>query len=57
MFERLTLFSMNRPKTVIGLLTLLTVLFGVQFLRITIDADPENKLEADQPDRVFYNLV
>ncbi len=55
MFEKLTLFSMDRPKTVIGLMCLVTVLFGLQFPSVTIDADPENMLEADQTDRVFYN--
>ncbi|MCK5275970.1 MAG: RND transporter, partial [Alphaproteobacteria bacterium] len=48
---------MDRPKTVIGLIFLLTVFFGLQFPGITIDADPENMLEADQSDRLFYNQV
>ena len=55
MFEKLTLFSMDRPKTVIGLMCLVTMLFGLQFPSVTIDADPENMLDADQADRVFYN--
>ena len=55
MFEKLTLFSIDRPKTVIALMTLITVLFGLQFPNVTIDADPENMLDADQADRVFYN--
>jgi predicted RND superfamily exporter protein len=33
------------------------MLFGLQFPRITIDTDPENMLEEDQPDRVFYNEI
>ena len=45
MFERMTIFSMDYPKTVIGLLTLLTLLFALQFPNIAIDADPENMLE------------
>jgi len=57
MFERMTIFSMDRPKTVIGFLTLLTVLFGLQFPGITIDADPENMLETDQADRAYYNQI
>ena len=57
MFERMTTFSMDRPKTVIGLLVLLTVLFGLQFPSITIDADPENMLETDQADRAYYNQI
>ena len=57
MFERMTTFSMDRPRTVIGLLILLTLLFGLRFPSVTIDADPENMLEADQADRVFYNQI
>jgi predicted RND superfamily exporter protein len=55
MFEKLTLFSIDRPKTVIALMTLITILFGLQFPSVAIDADPENMLDADQADRVFYN--
>jgi predicted RND superfamily exporter protein len=57
MIEKLTRFSIDRPKTVIFLLTVLTVLFGLQFPKIHIDTDPENMLEADQPDRVLYHQV
>jgi len=57
MLEQMTKFSLDRPKTVIGLVMLLTVLFGLQFPKITIDTDPENMLEPDQPDRVLYNRV
>ena len=53
----LTTFSLDRPKTVIGLAIILTVLFGLQFPRVTVDTDPENMLELDQPDRVLYNRV
>jgi len=55
MFEKLTLFSIHRPRTVIALMTLITILFGLQFSSIVIDADPENMLDADQADRVFYD--
>jgi len=55
MFEKLTLFSIDRPKTVIALMTLITVLFGLQFPNVTIDADPENMLDAEQEDRAFYD--
>lgn len=55
--EKLTKFSLDRPKTVIAVILLLTVLFGLQFPKITIDTDPENMLEPDQPDRVLYNQV
>ncbi len=39
------------------LATLVTALLGWQFRAITIDTDPENMLEASQPDRVVYNAV
>jgi len=55
MFEKLTLFCIDRPKTVIALMSLVTLLFGLQFPNVTIDADPENMLDAEQADRVFYN--
>ncbi len=57
MLERMTLFSIERPKLVIGIMVLLTLLFGSQFPKITIDTDPENMLEPDQADRVTYNQV
>ncbi len=57
MLEWLTTVSIDRPKTVIGLLTLITVAFGFQFPSIVIDADPENMLRPDQEDRVFYNYT
>ena len=48
---------MDWPKTTLALLGFLTILFGFQFPGITVDADPENMLEADQPDRVFYDQI
>jgi len=57
MFEKLTLFSIDRPKTVIALMTMVTILFGLQFPSVTIDADPENMLDADQVDRVFVSFM
>ena len=53
----MTKFSMDRPKTVIGLAIIVTILFGLQLPGVKIDTDPENMLEEDQPDRVFYNEI
>jgi len=36
---------------------LLTVLFALQFPKITIDTDPENMLEPDQAERILYDRV
>lgn len=55
--ERLTLFSLDHPKSLISLVVLVTVVFALQFPRITIDTDPENMLEPDQVDRVLYDNV
>jgi predicted RND superfamily exporter protein len=55
--RRLTEFALDRPKTVIVVITLATIVFALQFPRVIIDTDPENMLEVDQPDRVFYNQV
>ncbi len=55
MLERITVFALNRPRTVIGAILLLTILFGLQFPKIIIDTDPENMLEASQTDRMFYD--
>ena len=55
MLERLTWFAMDRPRATLVLILLVTALFGSQFPKIHIDTDPENMLEADQPDRVLYD--
>jgi len=54
MLERLTWLSMDRPKTTLVVLLLLTAAFGAQVPKIHIDTDPENMLEAEQPDRLLY---
>ncbi len=57
MLKRLTKFSVDQPRTVIFLVTLLTILLALQIPRIHIDTDPENMLEADQPDRILFDSV
>jgi hypothetical protein len=57
MLERLTRFSLERPRTVLLLAAVLTLAFAAQFPRIRIDTDPENMLEADQPDRLLYDAL
>lgn len=57
MLDRITRFAVDWPKTVIGLVFVATLLFALQFPRIRVDTDPENMLEADQPDRVFYKAL
>jgi predicted RND superfamily exporter protein len=50
-------FAIRHPWRLIGLATAVTLFFAWQFPRIAIDTDPENMLEADQPDRVVYDAV
>lgn len=57
MLKNITWFSINHPKLVIVLTSVITVFFLVLFPNAHIDTDPENMLEADQPDRVFYDQV
>jgi uncharacterized protein len=55
MMMQLTRFSLDRPRTVIGIAVLITALFATQFPKIKVDTDPENMLDARQEDRVFYD--
>jgi len=55
MLMRLTWLAMERPKLTLAALLLLTAVFGAQFPKIQVDTDPENMLEADQPDRALYD--
>ncbi len=57
MLRKLTYFSMDHPKIVIALALVLTAIFLLQVPRVRIDTDPENMLEADQPDRVAYDRI
>jgi len=55
--KKLTYFSIDHPKLVIILTLIITGLFLFQFPNAHIDTDPENMLEPDQPDRVFYDQI
>jgi hypothetical protein len=55
--KKLTYFSIDHPKLVIALTLIITGLFLFQFPNAHIDTDPENMLETDQPDRVFYDQL
>lgn len=57
MRERIARFATGRPRAVMLIAAVLTVAAGALIARIQIDTDPENMLPADQPDRVFHNLV
>ncbi len=57
MLKKLTEFSIEKPKTVIIITVLLTILFGAMATGIKIDTDPENMLSADNYARVFHDEV
>ena len=59
MLRKLTYFSIDHPKTIILIVLVVTmILMALALFRgVKIDTDPENMLEANQPDRVFYDQV
>lgn len=57
MKRRLTEFGIKRPWVVIILSLVITAFFGMQFPSVTIDTDPENMLEADEPARLFHDAT
>ncbi len=50
-------FSLKRPRTVIFITLIITIIFASQFPKVRIDTDPENMLSPDEPVRVFHNQV
>ncbi|MBD3272083.1 MAG: MMPL family transporter [Elusimicrobia bacterium] len=57
MFKKLILFSINRPKTIMGIIAALTLIALIQFPRVTVDTDPENMLSDKEFVRVFHHDV
>lgn len=57
MYRNLTYYSIRYSRITIIVAFLVTMFFSSMFPRIHIDTDPENMLEAEQPDRLFYQNV
>src|SRR3989338_217563 len=57
MLERLTRLAIDYPKTVIGVMLTVTLLFGLQFPKITVDTDPKHMLPATSPVRQYNDQV
>jgi len=57
MKHHITRVATQHPRWVYAATLLLAVALGSQIPRIQIDTDPENMLPADEPNRVFHNLV
>ncbi|MEZ4528736.1 MAG: MMPL family transporter, partial [Desulfobacterales bacterium] len=50
-------FSVSHYKLVTVAMILVTLISAAFFLRVTIDTDPENMLEKEEPARVFHNAA
>src|SRR3990167_6351645 len=57
MLSKLTEIVTRFPKMTIAFFLIITIFFGMQFPKMKIDTDPENMLEQNQADRVFYDKV
>lgn len=57
MSSKLTQFSVERPKSVIAVIVILTLFFLIQFPKIVTDTDPKNMLPATSPVRVYNDQM
>ena len=57
MGRQLALFSMDHRRWVFAGVTVLAILLGLMFPKITVDTDPENMLPVDQADRIEHNRI
>lgn len=57
MASKLTQISVERPKSVIIVIIILTIFFLIQFPRIVTDTDPKNMLPATSPVRVYNDQM
>ena len=55
--ELIIQMSLNRPKTVLSVIILITIMLGTLLSRVHVDTDPENMLNEDEAVRVFHNLT
>ncbi|MFH1378828.1 MAG: MMPL family transporter [bacterium] len=57
MFKKIIVFSINRPKTIMLIITAAVIFAAAQLPRIRIDTDPENMLSEKEFVRVFHHQV
>jgi len=55
--DKLTKWSLDRPKAITILMLALTIALGVLMVRVKVDTDPENMLAEDEAVRVFHHQV
>jgi uncharacterized protein len=51
----LTRISLEKPKTITVIMTLMTLLLGLFIIKVEVDTDPENMLREDEEVRIFHN--
>lgn len=56
-YRRFALFVTEYPKTVIVVVTVVTILFGISALKIKIDPDPWKMIPSEDPAVVYWNEV
>ena len=49
--------AMRSPRVVVALAIVMVIAAGLGLPWTKVDTDPENMLQADQPERVFHNLI
>lgn len=57
MYKRYLETVVNRPKTVLIVIAIITLFFAAGFPQMTTDTDPEHMLRADAPVRVYNDQV
>src|SRR3989338_320435 len=53
----LSAFSADHPRLIVGLTVAITLVFGAQFPKITVDTDPKHMLPATSPVRQYNDQV
>ncbi len=54
MLHKIVGITLDRPKTVLAVYLIISILFFTQFFKVEIDTDPENMLPHDDPARVTH---
>src|SRR3972149_307161 len=57
LIHRLTSFSVDHPRLVIGLTLAITLAFGLQLPKMTTDTDPKHMLPVTSPVRQYNDQV
>jgi len=53
--SRIVEFAINKPKAVVWLVVVITLVLGALMVRVHVDTDPENMLSEDEEVRIFHS--